>query len=227
MDAEIKSKELMFEYDQLRKEILQNDVLAIQISGGVFLIVSALMGFALTREGVDDLIKGSLFIVAVLAAVYGLFQTTWRVKNTRIIASYLRFYVEPETSFLRWETRLFRYIRAPQNRKGIGLLTNQGYIYTPLIVLNYLLACRFLEPALSPDIPDGVRTTLFLVGSFMIAFMIIKFWPGRGLLSYESIWRGEDLLHAQTPAEKTLAEIHPSDGGVERESGCAAEDTET
>jgi hypothetical protein len=130
MDSEIKSKELMFEYDQLRKEILQNDVLAIQISGGVFLVVSALMGFALTREGVDNLTKGSLFIVAGLAAIYGLFQTTWRVKNTRIIASYLRVYVEPKTAYLRWETRLFRYIRDPQKGRGIGLLTNQGY--TPL-----------------------------------------------------------------------------------------------
>jgi hypothetical protein len=207
MGFEIKSKELMFEYDQLRKEILQNDALAIQISGGVFLIVSALMGFALTREGVDNLIKGSLFIVAVVVAIYGLFQTTWRVRNTRLIASYLRVHIEPQTSHLRWETRLFHYIRDPQKGRGMHLLTNQGYIYTPLIVLNYLLACHFLELALRPDVSDGVLTILFAFGLFMISYTIIVIWPGRGLLSYESIWRGKDLPHRETFAGKLLAWI--------------------
>lgn len=203
---EIKSKELMFEYDQLRKEILQNDALAIQISGGVFLVVSALMGFALTREGVDNLVKGSLFLVAVLAAIYGLFQTTWRVRNTRLIASYLRVHIEPQTSHLRWETRLFHYIRDPQKGRGMHLLTNQGYIYTPLIILNYLLACRFLEPALlCQNVSDEVLTILFAFGLFMISSTIIVIWPGRGLLSYESIWRGE--APPQTLAEKLLAGI--------------------
>lgn len=189
IDSEIKSKELMFEYDQLRKEILQNDMLAIQISGGVFLVVSALMGFALTREGVDNFIKGSLFIVAALAAIYGLLQTTWRVKSTRIIASYLRVYIEPQTTYLRWETRLFHHIRDPQTGRGMSLLTNQSYIYTPLIVVNYLLACRFLELALLPDISDTVLTILFVSGLLVVFCMIINLWPGRGLVSYESIWR--------------------------------------
>jgi hypothetical protein len=137
----------------------------------------------------------------MLAAIYGLFQTTWRVKNTRLIASYLRVYVEPKTTYLRWETRLFHYIRDPQKGRGMGVLTNQGYIYTPLIVVNYLLACHFLGLALCPDVSDGVLTILFLCGLIMIFVIIIIFWPGRGLLAYESIWRDEDLPRLQTPAE--------------------------
>jgi hypothetical protein len=235
IDSETRSKELMFEYDQLRREILQNDVMAIQISGGVFLIVSALMGFALTREGVDNLIKGSLFIVAGIAAIYGLFQTTWRVKNTRIIASYLRVHVEPHTSYLRWETRLLRHIRNPQEGKGIALLTNQGYIYTPLIVVNYLLACRFLDVAVRPDVSKGLRTILFVLGLLMIAYMVFKLWPGRGPLSYDSIWtdksgaEGAKITSSDnhgvlernmedTPTEDSHVERRTSGGGMEGES---------
>lgn len=65
-------EELMFEYDQLRREILQNDTQSIQILGGVVLLVSVLMTIGFGGGVPSLLVKSILFLLAQVIACIGL-----------------------------------------------------------------------------------------------------------------------------------------------------------
>jgi hypothetical protein len=107
-------EELIFEYDHLRREILQQDVQSIQVLGGVVLLVSALMTIAFGVAVSSLLVKGILFLLVQVIVCIGLWQTVHRAYTSLTIAAYLRTFVEPKTAGLKWESRLKNYRRRAQ-----------------------------------------------------------------------------------------------------------------
>jgi hypothetical protein len=100
------AEELRFEYDQLRKEILQNDHLTLQILWATAIINGAIMTIAFSEAVESSAMKGLLFFVVEVIAILAALQTASRSHSTFLIASYLRAFVEPKTTNLKWETRL-------------------------------------------------------------------------------------------------------------------------
>jgi UDP-N-acetylmuramyl pentapeptide phosphotransferase/UDP-N-acetylglucosamine-1-phosphate transferase len=88
-------EELMFKYEQLRKEILQNHTLTLQVMGGVLVIASALVTYILTKEYISTQLKAFLFLLLGVVASLGLLQDIYPVGSTYVIASYIKNFIEP------------------------------------------------------------------------------------------------------------------------------------
>jgi hypothetical protein len=91
-------EELMFEYDHLRREILQQDIQSIQVLVGVVILVSGLTTVAFGVAVSSLLVKGILFLLVQIIVCVGLWQTVQRAYTSLTIASYLRTFVEPKTT---------------------------------------------------------------------------------------------------------------------------------
>ena len=109
MQEERALKELMTEHDQLRKEILQNDTLEVQILVGTLALTAAAISFASSEVITNALMKVGLFFAGGGIATIGLWQTIDLCRGTFLIAAYLRIFIEPKTQHLRWETRLYKF----------------------------------------------------------------------------------------------------------------------
>lgn len=148
--------ELTFEYDQLRKEILQNDTLTLQILTIILLLSSALMGFAFSQQ-LSNGGKSALFFLVEVVALIGLYQNTEIIKSTYIIASYIRTFIEPQTSEIKWETRLLQFFKESSDyKKGGSLITHQRLVYTIIIFVNFCLGSYYFVEAYSTVLSNKI-----------------------------------------------------------------------
>src|SRR5215210_2216272 len=105
MEDESKTRELLFEYEQLRKEILGNFTLGLQILAGTVTFVAVVMTLGFSEALKSFLAKAALFFVGEAIAFIGLMQTMSLAHSTFQIASYLRVFTEAELRYVKWETR--------------------------------------------------------------------------------------------------------------------------
>src|SRR6266545_3033213 len=101
-----KQRELLFEYDQLRKEILENFSLGVQILGGTVTFAAVIMTLGFSGAVQNYSAKAALFFVGESIAFIGMLQTLSLARSTFRIASYLRVFTEKGLDCVRWETRL-------------------------------------------------------------------------------------------------------------------------
>lgn len=142
-EAEKKTEELLFEYEELRKEILSNFTLGIQILGGTVTFVAVIMTLGFSEAIKSYLARAALFFVGEAIAFIGLNQTMSLAHSTFQIASYLRVFTEPELKYVRWETRLHEF---RHNLKNIPYEEHTGsvrYTYAFIIIVNFILASTF------------------------------------------------------------------------------------
>jgi len=190
--------ELMFEYDHLRREILQQDIQSIQVVGGVILLVSALMTIAFGVAVSSLLVKGLLFLLAQVIVCIGLWQTIQRAYTSLTIASYLRTFVEPKTAGLRWESRLKIFRRRAQitfHHLHLGEFFNYQLIYLFLIIVNFLLSAGYViyELRLSPFLTLAI-VLIVCVGALTIWFLwtslrILKSYTENSGGTFDTIWK--------------------------------------
>lgn len=174
--------ELRFEYDQLRKEILHNDRLTMQIFLGVIALLSALMSVTFGIHVQSLLIKGFLFLFAMIIGFIGLDQTIDRERSTFIIASYLRMFIEPNTTGIKWEGRLKEF-RARSHAKSVipsfGEFINYlSFTYSILIIINFLLfaACVLYEFSTYPCIYIAGATAAVLCAAVLTLWCLYRSW---------------------------------------------------
>lgn len=150
--TEDKVRELLFEYDQLRKEILGNFTLGIQILGGTVTFVAVIMTLGFSEAIKSYLAKAALFFVGETIAFIGLTQTMGLAHSTFQIASYLRIFTEAELNSPKWETRLHDFRTAEIGRLPFEELTGSvRYTYAFIIIVNFILASSY---ALWDAVPD-------------------------------------------------------------------------
>jgi hypothetical protein len=133
-------KQLLFEYDQLRKEILVNHTLELQILGGTVTFVAVIMTLGFSVAVKNYLAKAALFFVGETIAFIGLMQTLGLAHSTFQIASYLRIFTEAELSSPKWETRLHEFRRNLGRLPYEELTGSLRYTYVFIIVMSYFLA---------------------------------------------------------------------------------------
>ena len=102
--------------------------------------------FGITTQSL--LIKGIMFLFAMLIGLIGLDQTIARERNTFIIASYLRTFIEPNTTGIKWEGRLQKFRERshtksviPRSEKFVNFL---WFTYPSLIIINFLFFAVFV-----------------------------------------------------------------------------------
>lgn len=149
--SEDKTKELLFEYDQLRKEILGNFNLGLQILGGTVTFVAVIMTFGFSQAVQSNLAKAALFFVGETVAFIGLIQTMSLAHSTFQIASYLRIFTEAELSYVKWETRLHLFRDKLSGLPYEELTGSMRYTYAFIIIVNYLLASSYALWNVVPD----------------------------------------------------------------------------
>jgi hypothetical protein len=191
-------EELLFEYDQLRREILQQDIQSIQVVAGVLVLVSALMTVAFRVAVSNLLVKGLLFLLAQVIVCIGLWQTVQRAYISLRIASYLRTFIEPKTAGLKWENRLrnfrgraqltFRHLRP-------GEFFTYLLIYLCLIIVNFLLSAGYViyQLRLSPFLTLAI-VLIGCLGALTIWFLwtslrILKRYTANSGEIFDTIWK--------------------------------------
>ena len=180
--------ELMFEYEQLRQEILQNDVLTLQILGATVLLVGTIMGIAFSEAVKSFAVKGVLFFMADVVALVGMLQHTDRGRSSFLIASYLRIFTEEKMRNVRWETRLAKF-REYSHGRGYGeFISDQLWAYVFIVVANFALGSFHI-------LLDFQNSPLFSgVISLLILGLLVTFWLVRVIVRryIESVFRHQE-----------------------------------
>jgi hypothetical protein len=187
------AEQLMFEYEQLRKEILQNDAQILQIMGGILILTSAIMGFAFQYTS-DPIEKCSLFTLASFVSYIGISQNVNKLTNTVFIASYIRIFIEPLLN-IKWETRLSQFRSIAAKHKIPIYINNHNIMYTFIILTNALFSGYYWIIAYT----NGSQRPLFLFATiaiimlFIVALSINKYieyikLSRNGIDIYERVW---------------------------------------
>jgi hypothetical protein len=112
--------DVLLEYGELRKELLQNDQMMLSMLGFMLAFSGASLTFAFGQWLPNPaLAAAALFVTEGVAIVVAL-ETLDRARNTFMKASYLRVFVErPAVTGLRWESRL-QQVRGGWPALGFG-----------------------------------------------------------------------------------------------------------
>ncbi len=182
-----KQRELLFEYDQLRKEILENFSLGVQILGGTVTFAAVIMTLGFSGAVQNYSAKAALFFVGESIAFIGMLQTLSLARSTFRIASYLRVFTEKGLDCVRWETRLrtFRLEKPPYKE----VTSSVRYTYAFIVIVNFILGSAFaLVDAASTSSFRGFRnlrefiwngvsespsTGIFISLTFIITFSLL------------------------------------------------------
>lgn len=145
-------EDLRFEYDQLRKEILQNDQMTLQIMAFVLTAVGATLAIVFSGEQMEPPIKAILLLLAAFIALVGMNLETERVYVMYIIGSYIKIFIEPQSRCLRWETRLtlFRDKTLKQGHMNYGI--SQKWVYYVVIIVSTSMALYHFYLAYSSNL---------------------------------------------------------------------------
>lgn len=182
--------ELMFEYEQLRQEILQNDVLTLQILGATVLLVGTIMGIAFSEAVKSFAVKGVLFFMADVVALVGMLQHTDRGRSSFLIASYLRIFTEDKMRNVQWETRLSKFRKYSHGRGYGKFISDQLWAYVFIVVANFALGGFhiLLDFQNSPLFPGVI--------SLLILGLLVTFWLVRVIVRryIESVFRHQETF---------------------------------
>lgn len=182
--AEKKTEELLFEYEELRKEILNNFTLGIQILGGTVTFVAVIMSLGFSEAIKSYLAKAALFFVGEAIAFIGLNQSMNLAHSTFQIASYLRVFTEAELEHVKWETRLHRFRDNLGNVPYEEHTSSVRHTYGFIIIVNYFLASFYALWDAVPDFPfrgiknihefvwDGLRESP-LTGVLLLIILVV------------------------------------------------------
>jgi hypothetical protein len=185
-------EELKFEYDQLRKEIMQNDLLTVQVMAGIIILTGALMGFA-SNQTVDPLLKAFLFFFLEITALIGLMQNTDRMRSTYAIGSYLKIFIEAKTENVKWETRIAKFRSKRPKHGRIQFFIHQRLMYTIIIFTNYIFGGYFFLKSNTFLFVTSFR--ILLLGLFITVLLLFIQSRNHALLGrehtklYDDIWR--------------------------------------
>lgn len=111
MEPQSPDEQLMFLYDKLREEIMQNVSLSFQILASTVLFVGTIMTIALSASEQEPLIKALIFALAEITVLAGWAQRVDRIRQSESVAAYMRTFLEPELPGVQWETNLPEFRR--------------------------------------------------------------------------------------------------------------------
>lgn len=130
-------EELMAEYNHLRQEILNSHGITMQIMTFTTVLVGVLMGFAFSNEVTDYTLKALLFMLAGIIGIIGYVQDGDRMRSVYMIGSYIKTFIEPDLTYIQWETRLPEFRTTAPRSTRTHRFFHQRLIYIILIGGNF------------------------------------------------------------------------------------------
>lgn len=166
--------ELLFEYDQLRKELLQRDGQLLQIRFATIVFIGALYTVAFSSAVSSDGGKAALFLATFFFAFSGMWQMSEQSNAAYKVASYLRIVIEPELPGVNWETRLHD---APgdDSWKSIRFLTGPRISLSLCAIISLILSLYFLWL----QIDDSLLRVIGIAIVLVIAAAVLLTWRAR------------------------------------------------
>jgi len=181
-----KSQELIFEYDQLRKEILHNDAVSLQILGATVVISASIMSITFSEAVKSLTTKGLLCFMAEAVVFIALWQVIDRARSSYLIASYLRIFTEAKMNYLNWENRLARF-RQLFPGKGYGRFVNyQLWTYAFFMLVYFILGSWYMWQRYSSSHFCIVVASLILGAiSTFVVLVISRYRFGKYVLNHK------------------------------------------
>lgn len=220
-----KQRELLFEYEQLRKEILANFSLGVQILGGTVTFVAVIMTLGFSEAVKSNLAKAALFFVAESISFIGMLQTLSLAHSTFRIASYLRVFTEAELEGIKWETRLHDF-RGVENQPYREVTGSVRYTYAFVVIVNFVLGSAFalldavpgydfrgfinLHKLVLSGLYNSPLTGVFIVITLMITvYLLVPAWKQYGsfVIRYDDTYKSTWGDIRKKEAQRLLAEI--------------------
>lgn len=195
------SQELLFEYEQLRGEILQDEVIVLQILGISAILLTAILGVVFSQAVPQLAGKGYLLLVATIILLVAMTHIIDKWRTTYRIASYLRIFHESQLAHVRYETRYLMLRQLPTKEEGYRKTAGvQLLTYTFILLGTYAAGswCIWQDPYLqiqhTLDPYLQIQLTIFRFGFISLAPFVI--WE-----IYEVIksHRAYLLGHAEAP----------------------------
>lgn len=136
----IKETALQFEYDQLRKEILQNQNLGLVILGVTVTFVGTVITVATNSNIVplSPFTRSIIFFVSAIITYIAMVQSVSLVSTTFMIASYMRIFTERQMQYVRWETRINK-LRSTNKHPYEPFGTYQRWFYVIIVLITCFL----------------------------------------------------------------------------------------
>lgn len=194
--------QLLAEHQHLRQEMRDNGTFIFQTLTAILAITGGLTAFAVA-QGLDMRLRALVFYLIMLIAYTGLVQNHRRTLSTRIIASYIRVYIEKQLTGIEWESNLniFRKHEKMKNLK-IGLMGPNNFIYGVIISGSFILGSYHLYQSMK-DLWAGA-TIVAIIGVVLIVIGGAIFWEfGRYAHvqnvksgGFDRIW--EDIIASNT-----------------------------
>ena len=170
--------QLMFEYDQLRKEILGNSILQLQILVGTVTFVGVIMTIAFSQAVQSNLVKAAMFFAAETIAIISFIQILGLSYNAFLIASYLRIFTEDQLLHVRYETRLHKFRENRSNLPYEEITGYMRYAYAFIILVNLVLGVVHFWFWFQQNTPPSsleYAVSAFLVSAFVVVVTLSTF----------------------------------------------------
>ena len=160
-DKNVSDQQLIFIYDKLRSEILQNDGSNLQQLNYVLVAIGAIMSFSFKVENIT--LKLMLLCLNIGISYMALTSAMQRIRGTFMIASYLRHVIEPKLKCIQWETDL-NYLRSGQTYSRFEPIQYSLLIgYLVVAILNFGLILFYVA---------RISTTYYFAANFVYSFDI-------------------------------------------------------
>lgn len=172
----LEAEELRFEYEQRRKELLANDTLVLQIFWAAVVATSAIGSLTISNAINSNTLKGVACFIAWLVVLMSIYQIIDREQSVFIIASYLRIFVESETTYMKWDTRLLEFRneqKTGSKRQGFSLAISQLRTLSIILIGTLFLGVWYAWQ----DVSQSVSLLIALILWFLCtATLLGRLW---------------------------------------------------
>jgi hypothetical protein len=151
------------QYQELRKEILQNEQLVLQSMTAVLVLIGATITVAFSQFVPDDRIRALLFYGAELLAFFSLFHSATHQTGNFHLGYYLARFVEPNLDHINWEARIVLWRRQhPVPSVGETFFSGNRLPASALVAITWALGSYYVWRWFGPT-----RTTygLLIIGA--------------------------------------------------------------
>lgn len=217
------TQEKRFVYDQLRQEILQNETHTLTILALTLAAVAALLKLAMDAWPSNAIACVSSLVIIQIVLLIASIQSLYKENSTFIIASYLRTFVEPGPTDIKWETRLAAFRIRRMGGHTRAPLATSFTIYVCLGLAACLLSIAYMWlPGIRPPASNGplnregmyaltgVSGVLFL---WLCGRILHRHWTiQRTCKGYDKAWkkvkRAEDRTRCLAKGNPSLPRRH-------------------
>ncbi|MCX6021907.1 MAG: hypothetical protein NTZ05_09305 [Chloroflexi bacterium] len=185
--GKVQHAERIFLYEQLRKEILQNDTIITQILGATFAFVSALTGFAFAQKPESPEVRGIIFLFANFIALAGAYKSIHKESGTMFLSQYIVIFIENRLDLVKYETNLGIFRKRFTSGSFNKFTFNNIDVYTLLAIATSIASSYYFFQSLGSFYlfwDDAARFYMMIPVGVLVNSAFINWWIYRQFNRY-------------------------------------------